>query len=56
MVRERNFDALSHECRAGNHDVCLGKLEPPSVEDCQCKHHQNAPIYVDDTPISKDKM
>jgi hypothetical protein len=22
------------------------------VENCQCTHHQNTPIYVDDTPVS----
>ena len=56
MVEEINFGTLSNECRAGNHDVCSGKLESPSGEGCQCKHHQNAPIYVDDTPVSKDTM
>ena len=51
MEDESNFDALSNECKTGNHDVCSGKLEFPSLENCQCK---NAPIYVDDTPVSKD--
>jgi hypothetical protein len=47
------FDVLSNECKAGNHQDCPGKLNPPStVENCQCTHHQNAPIYVDDTPVS----
>jgi hypothetical protein len=54
MVEESNFDALSNECKTGNYGVCSGKLEFPSLENCQCKHHQNAPIYVDDTPVSKD--
>jgi hypothetical protein len=56
MVDESNFDALSNECKTGNHDVCSGKLEFPSFESCQCKHHQNAPIYVDHTPVSKDTL
>jgi hypothetical protein len=53
MVPESNLDVLSNECKTGNHDFCPGKLEPPSVENCQCKHHQNAPIYVDGMPVSK---
>ncbi len=53
MVEENNLGILSIECKVGNHDICSGKLEPSGVQNCQCKHHQNAPIYVDDTPVSK---
>ena len=50
---ERHFEVLSNECKAGNHQDCTGKLNPLSgVENCQCTHHQNTPIYVDDTPVS----
>ena len=54
MVEENNLGILSIECKVGNHDICSGKLEPSGVQNCQCKHHHNTPIYVDDTPVSKD--
>ena len=50
---ESHFDVLSNKCKAGNHQDCPGKLNSSSsVENCQCRHHQNTPIYVDDTPVS----
>ena len=55
--KERYPIVLSQECRIGNHQECHGKLDSTSgVDYCQCTHHQNTPVYVDDTPVSKENV
>lgn len=55
MNKMNSLSYISYECRTGNHDACPEQIFTPRGNmDCRCINHDNEPVSVDDTPVSKD--